>query len=72
MDLEVTFGPLAQFMCDDSVEEIWINSPERIFIARAGKSELTNLLLTTAEVHNIVERANTRSKGFYLFGIRIS
>ena len=44
-------------MRDDSVEEIWINSPERIFIARAGKSELTNLLLSAAEVHNIVERA---------------
>ena len=57
MDVEVTFGPLAKFMSDDSVEEIWINSPERIFVARAGKSELTNLLLTTAEVHNIVERA---------------
>jgi pilus assembly protein CpaF len=57
MDIEVTFGPLAQFMRDETVEEIWINSPERIFIARAGKSELTNLLLTTAEVHNIVERA---------------
>ncbi len=57
MDIEVTFGPIAQFMRDDTVEEIWINSPERIFIARAGKSELTNLLLTTAEVHNIVERA---------------
>ncbi len=42
MDIEVTFGPLAQFMRDDTVEEIWINSPERIFIARAGKSELTN------------------------------
>ena len=57
MDIEVTFGPLAQFMRDETVEEIWINSPERIFIARAGKSELTNLLLTSAEVHNIVERA---------------
>jgi pilus assembly protein CpaF len=57
MDIEVTFGPLAQFMHDETVEEIWINTPERIFIARAGKSELTNLLLTTTEVHNIVERA---------------
>ena len=57
MDIEVTFGPLAQFMRDDTVEEIWINSPERIFVARSGKSELTNLLLTSAEVHNIVERA---------------
>ncbi|MSW74477.1 MAG: CpaF family protein [Actinobacteria bacterium] len=57
MDLDVTFGPLAPYMHDSTVEEIWINSPERIFIARAGRSELTNLLLTSSEVRNIVERA---------------
>ena len=44
-------------MSDPTIEEVWINSPERIFIARAGKSELTNLLLTADEVRNIVERA---------------
>ena len=57
LDLDVTFGPLATFMTDPTIEEIWINSPERIFIARAGRSELTNLLLTSDEVRNIVERA---------------
>jgi pilus assembly protein CpaF len=58
-DIEIpsTFGPLANFMVDNEVEEIWINSPERIFIARAGKNELTNLVLTAEEVKNIVERA---------------
>lgn len=56
-DLAMTFGPLAPFMSDNEIEEIWINSPERIFIARAGKNELTNLLLTGDEVRNIVERA---------------
>ncbi len=44
-------------MSDNEIEEIWINTPERIFIARAGKNELTNLLLTSDEVRNIVERA---------------
>ena len=44
-------------MSDPTIEEVWINSPERIFIARAGKSELTNLLLSADEVRNIVERA---------------
>jgi pilus assembly protein CpaF len=44
-------------MNDPTIEEIWINSPERIFIARSGKSELTNLLLTSEDVRNIVERA---------------
>lgn len=56
-DLAMTFGPLACFMSDNEVEEVWINSPERIFIARAGKNELTNLLLSGDDVRNIVERA---------------
>lgn len=56
LDLQVTFGAIAPFMNDPTIEEIWINSPERIFIARNGRSELTNLLLTTDEVRNIVER----------------
>ena len=57
LDLNVTFGAIAPFMNDSTIEEIWINSPERVFIARNGRSELTNLLLTTDEVRNIVERA---------------
>lgn len=56
-DFATTFGPLAIYMADREIEEIWINSPERIFIARAGKNELTNLVLTSDEVRNIVERA---------------
>ena len=56
-DLTMTFGPLAPFMLDSDVEEVWINSPERIFVARAGKNELTNLLLSGDDVRNIVERA---------------
>jgi pilus assembly protein CpaF len=57
LDLNVTFGAIAPFMSDPTIEEIWINSPERIFIARNGRSELTNLLLTADDVRNIVERA---------------
>ena len=56
-DITMTFGPLAPFMNDSEIEEIWINSPERIFIARNGKNELTNLLLSSEDVRNIVERA---------------
>lgn len=56
-DLTMTFGALAPFMMDPGIEEIWINTPERIFVARGGKNELTNLLLTAQEVQNIVERA---------------
>ena len=54
--MEVVFGPLAEFIRDPSVEEIWINSPERIFVARAGKSHLTNLVLTADAVRDLVDR----------------
>ncbi len=57
LDLSITFGAIAPFMSDPTIEEIWINSPERIFIARNGRSELTNLLLSSDDVRNIVERA---------------
>jgi len=50
------FGPLAALMADPTVEEIWINSPHRIFIARAGVSQLTNLVLQQQDVHDLVER----------------
>lgn len=56
IDPEVVFGPIYPFICDESVEEIWINSPTRIFIARKGKSELTNLILTTTQVRELVDR----------------
>jgi len=52
----VVFGPLYPFICDEQIEEIWINSPERIFVARKGKSELTNLILSTNEVRDLVDR----------------
>jgi pilus assembly protein CpaF len=57
LDLSITFGAIAPYMSDSTIEEIWINSPERIFIARNGRSELTNLLLSGDDVRNIVERA---------------
>lgn len=52
----VVFGPLYPFICDEEIEEIWINSPERIFIAKNGRSELTNLILTANEVRDLVDR----------------
>lgn len=50
------FGPLSKLIEDQTVEEIWINAPERIFVARAGRSELTMLLLSAEQVRNLVER----------------
>lgn len=50
------FGPLQPFLDDPDIEEIWINDPSRVFVARAGRHELTNLMLTTGQVHELVER----------------
>ena len=50
------FGPLQPFLDDPSVEEIWINDPTRVFVARNGRHELTNLMLTPALVDELVER----------------
>ncbi len=50
------FGPLQQYLDDPSVEEIWINEPARVFVARDGGHELTTTILTTAQVRDLVER----------------
>lgn len=50
------FGPLQPYLDDGSVEEIWINEPGRVFIARRGRSELTTVILTTEQVADLVER----------------
>ena len=52
----IQYGVLNKYIQDASVEEIWINSPNRIFIARAGISELTNLVLSSNQVRDLVER----------------
>ena len=50
------FGPLQPLLDDPTVEEVWINSPDRVFVARRGRHELTNLVLTEAQVDELVER----------------
>ncbi|HWD83990.1 MAG TPA: ATPase, T2SS/T4P/T4SS family, partial [Kribbella sp.] len=50
------FGPLQRYLDDPSVEEIWINEPSRVFIAREGRHELTTTVLTEEEVSDLVER----------------
>jgi pilus assembly protein CpaF len=56
MELDVAFGPIADLIADLTIEEIWINSPQRIFIARNGLSELTNIVLNSNEVRELVDR----------------
>jgi pilus assembly protein CpaF len=50
------FGPLQPYLDDPEVEEIWINDPSRVFVARAGRHELTNTILTKEQVLELVER----------------
>lgn len=50
------FGPLQKYLDDPGVEEIWINEPSKVFIARGGRSELTTTVLTADEVRDLVER----------------
>ena len=50
------YGELQPLLDDPSIEEIWINSPQRVFVARSGRSELTNLVLTSQQVQSIMDR----------------
>ena len=37
-DAVAGFGPLQQYLDDPTVEEIWINEPTKVFIARARRA----------------------------------
>ena len=50
------FGALQPLLDDPAVEEVWINDPSRVFVARRGRHELTNLVLSSAQVDELVER----------------
>jgi pilus assembly protein CpaF len=55
-DAVAGFGPLQAYLDDPSIEEIWVNEPGRVFVARHGRSELTNTILGAGEVRDLVER----------------
>ncbi len=50
------FGALQPFFDDPEIEEIWINGPEIVFVARNGVAELTPVKLTATQVRDLVER----------------
>lgn len=55
-DAIVGLGALQQHLDDPEVEEVWINAPGKVFVARHGRPELTTTMLTETEVHELVER----------------
>ena len=56
LDAVVGFGALQPYLDDPEVEEVWINEPGKIFIARRGIAELTTTILTDSAVRDLVER----------------
>jgi pilus assembly protein CpaF len=55
-DAVAGFGPLQKYLDDPTVEEVWINEPTKVFIARRGVHELTTTILTADEVRDLVEK----------------
>src|SRR6266536_160709 len=54
-DRVIGLGPLQEYFDDPEVEEIWINQPDKVFVARAGRPILTGTVLTEEQVHDLVE-----------------
>lgn len=50
------FGVLQNLLDDEGVEEIWINSPNEIRIARNGVAEVVSVSMTASELASLVER----------------
>ncbi|MCA4132241.1 CpaF family protein [Arthrobacter sp. M4] len=55
-DAVAGYGPLQPLLDDPLVEEIWINAPHEVYVAREGESELTAVTLTDQQVRDLVER----------------
>lgn len=47
---------LDALLADPTIEELWVNAPDRIFIARDGMPELTSCVVTSADISLWVER----------------
>jgi pilus assembly protein CpaF len=56
LDTVAGLGPLQPYFDDPTVEEIWVNEPSKVFVARRGMAELTTTILTSDEVRDLVER----------------
>src|SRR6478752_5872446 len=56
LDTVAGFGLLQPYFDDPTVEEIWINEPSKIFIARRGGRQIITKKMTPDEVRDLVER----------------
>jgi pilus assembly protein CpaF len=54
-DRVIGLGPLQEYFDDPEVEEIWLNAPDRVFVARGGRPVLTGTVLSEHQVHDLVE-----------------
>ena len=50
------YGVLQPFLDDETIEELWINRPNELFIARSGTSERILIALSADDIATLVER----------------
>lgn len=50
------FGKLQPLLDDSSIEELWVNDAQAVFVARSGKHERVDITLTAEELRAVVER----------------
>lgn len=55
------FGAVTPLLEDPEIEEIWLNEPGRVFVARRGRHELTGIVLEESDVQELVERMLARA-----------
>lgn len=56
LDNVAGLGPLQRYLDDPEIEEIWINDPAQVYVARRGESELTPTILSAQQVRDLVEQ----------------
>src|SRR6266516_1712504 len=54
-DQVVGLGPLQPYFDNPEIEEIWINEPGKVFVAKAGRPQLTTTVLGEQQIRDLVE-----------------